>query len=637
MTTIRGYLRLAPLLVAALMLTVAGCSRNSGSQNANSGNVSDGAAASGSNQAQSTGPRWSDYLPVRDGRICKYSNYAHIMGSAVNTTQTLKYTNVHKGSDGTHFTVKNNTKATVTNSEYGGTNRQPSLTEAQTLKYVLANDGTLRADPQLVNKEFWDASVDKFVVYPPVEVLRQGKSTTSSSEVTGRPLLPAAQAELKKELKPGESALKMRAAYAVEGVPPKEITTPAGTFTDVVGISLKLKDAKALNASAKTDRNIEQLMKLLTKLTGTTTVWFARGVGIVQSGTKGGLAAAMASGGNTTSNGDGAAQVMKLEGCTNDASSEPITAASEPTPPKPTTKPETTTLSGSQNPRTTSSGDNSGGSNTGGYTGSSNNGEKASLDQAVGDYYRAAGAEEWAYTYDHLASKTQSMFTRDEWSRRNQWFWDSNPTIYHIDSINLDNASQGSTAEVKLRITGKDGSSWVRTTYFVQENGEWKHRFSAEETSLFMPDATFKEFVDAQTQGDTSKPAAGQQPQQPSQQNSVFERLVGEWYRHGEAMTIKPDRTGTGVSRIYSTPSGGICMPDSAKCNVKYDLRFTTLANGVQVEVTSIKDGEYSNLQVGDTWELTLVDDNLMRSSGSFDGYWCNSRTSTKNALECGA
>ena len=130
---------------------------------------------------------------------------------------------------------------------------------------------------------------------------------------------------------------------------------------------------------------------------------------------------------------------------------------------------------------------------------------------------------------------------------------------------------------------------------------------------------------------------ADQQPQQPSQRKSGFERFVGEWYRHGEAMTIKPDRTGTGVSRIYSTPSGGICMPDSAKCNVKYDLRFTTVANGVQVEVTSIKDGEYSNLQVGDTWELTLVDDNLMRSSGSFDGYWCNSRTSTKNALECGA
>ena len=145
-----------------------------------------------------------------------------------------------------------------------------------------------------------------------------------------------------------------------------------------------------------------------------------------------------------------------------------------------------------------SSSDDSGDSDTGAAD-SSDNSEGVNLDQAVGDYYRAAGAEEWAYTYNHLDSQTRSMFTEEEWSQKNQWFWDLNPTVYHILSIESDGESEGSVAEVELRITGEDGSSWTRTTYFVKEEGEWLHRFSEEETDLFMPDATFEEFVEAHT------------------------------------------------------------------------------------------------------------------------------------------
>lgn len=130
--------------------------------------------------------------------------------------------------------------------------------------------------------------------------------------------------------------------------------------------------------------------------------------------------------------------------------------------------------------------------------GSDEDGEEASLNQAVEDYYLAAGAEEWAYTYDHLDSQTQSMFSEEEWSQKNQWFWDRNPLIFHILSINLDNSSEESLAEVDVRITPENGSPWVRTTYFVFEDGEWKHRFSEEETDLFMPGATYEEFVEAQ-------------------------------------------------------------------------------------------------------------------------------------------
>lgn len=122
---------------------------------------------------------------------------------------------------------------------------------------------------------------------------------------------------------------------------------------------------------------------------------------------------------------------------------------------------------------------------------------EAEAEQAVGDYYRAAGLEDWDYTYDHLDSRTRSMFTREEWSRKNQWYWDSGHSIYHILSVDPDSSSEDLLTTVQVRVTGEDGSSFVRTTYWVMENGQWKHRFSPEDMDAFMPDRTFEEFVKA--------------------------------------------------------------------------------------------------------------------------------------------
>ena len=50
----------------------------------------------------------------------------------------------------------------------------------------------------------------------------------------------------------------------------------------------------------------------------------------------------------------------------------------------------------------------------------------------------------------------------------------------------------------RQRLTYGDGSTSSRTTYFVYEDGEWKHQSSQEEYDLFMLDASYKEFVAAQ-------------------------------------------------------------------------------------------------------------------------------------------
>ncbi len=117
-------------------------------------------------------------------------------------------------------------------------------------------------------------------------------------------------------------------------------------------------------------------------------------------------------------------------------------------------------------------------------------------EEAAGDYYRASGMQDWDYTYDALDSETKAMFTREEWSQKNQWFADQGTTIYNIESAELDETSQEPLAEVSVRLTGEDGSSSIRTTYFVLEDGEWKHRFGQEEMDLFGPGVPFDEWVD---------------------------------------------------------------------------------------------------------------------------------------------
>jgi hypothetical protein len=123
---------------------------------------------------------------------------------------------------------------------------------------------------------------------------------------------------------------------------------------------------------------------------------------------------------------------------------------------------------------------------------------EAEVREAAEEYYRAVGLEDWDYTYDHLDAETKSRFTREEWFKKNQWFADNGEVIYRIESVERLGTSSGLVVGVSLRLTYEDGSSSTRSTYFVYEDGEWKHAFSQEEYDLFMPDAPYEEFVKAQ-------------------------------------------------------------------------------------------------------------------------------------------
>jgi hypothetical protein len=116
-------------------------------------------------------------------------------------------------------------------------------------------------------------------------------------------------------------------------------------------------------------------------------------------------------------------------------------------------------------------------------------GSEAGLRRAVTDYYEAVERKDWGYTYDNLDSETQQSFTRSEWIRKNQDFDNADPLVRSTPQT-IGEISTSSPVEVTLAQTFGSGATGSRTTYFVWEDGTWKHRFSQEEYDLFLADSS---------------------------------------------------------------------------------------------------------------------------------------------------
>src|SRR5215204_2392201 len=136
-------------------------------------------------------------------------------------------------------------------------------------------------------------------------------------------------------------------------------------------------------------------------------------------------------------------------------------------------------------------------------------------------YYQAAKARDWGYTYSQLDSETQSAFTKDEWFAKNESLADIGPVTYTIQSVDMDPSNPESVASVVVVVTSEtDGSTSTRNTYFVYEDGSWKHRFSSEEHDLFATAQTGTS--SASSSGNSSASASGADGQESEQQDATF-------------------------------------------------------------------------------------------------------------------
>ena len=123
---------------------------------------------------------------------------------------------------------------------------------------------------------------------------------------------------------------------------------------------------------------------------------------------------------------------------------------------------------------------------------------EAEVAEAAEDYYQAVDREDWAYTYANLDASTRALYAEDEWYLKNQFFADTEG----LELATMDVVVEGSAADPEVGVTVyrtfEDGTSIERYTLFVQEDGIWKHRFTAEENAIFQPGVPYEDFVASQ-------------------------------------------------------------------------------------------------------------------------------------------
>ena len=110
--------------------------------------------------------------------------------------------------------------------------------------------------------------------------------------------------------------------------------------------------------------------------------------------------------------------------------------------------------------------------------------EAAAINAAI-DYYQYAEVGDYDTTYNLLSYEDQNYYTRDQWIESNTVLDSAAGEFVVTDAYPNDIGLGVPTYAVTLTVYLPDGSSFNRTTYFVNEGGYWAHYLNDEEVNMF--------------------------------------------------------------------------------------------------------------------------------------------------------
>jgi pimeloyl-ACP methyl ester carboxylesterase len=223
------------------------------------------------------GIQWRDYFPVREGRQCVLETEAHFGDITSEARQTQTTTHARFQAQGVYFL-----QHAVTVASAVGT--APTTTTLN-LPYLLADDGTLQVTPGLSENSKLKYLYKGFEVYPPLAALRRGDSLRSKVTMTVTGATPKIT-KLLAQATHSTGGIAVELGFDVKAAPRvTQITTPAGTFDNPVGVSVSGVGVHVLGAPSGTDKAVDQLFAAFVGKHILT--YFARGVGPVMSKTDG--------------------------------------------------------------------------------------------------------------------------------------------------------------------------------------------------------------------------------------------------------------------------------------------------------------------------------------------------------------
>ena len=285
--------RLAPGIAALVCaaLIAAGCGDDPQSRSTAEPAASSSASdAADSTSPASAAPSWRDYFPPRQGHKCAFVATLDTGSVPIVTHQTQTVTSVRSAADGQHVVIRTRSVTTAPGIR--------AVTTKVDNPYVFAEDGTLRAATGLASGVGLRVTYDGFQVFPSVPDLRRGRSAGSKVALSMSATSDAMRRALADELG-GRTSFKADLEYEVSAAPSRRaIVTPAGRYTDVVGIAIRLKSLELRSAGGDLEAAASDALRGL--LGNGSTSYYAKGVGLI-------LAEASGSLGTTT---------VRLRGCT---------------------------------------------------------------------------------------------------------------------------------------------------------------------------------------------------------------------------------------------------------------------------------------------------------------------------------
>jgi TolA-binding protein len=112
--------------------------------------------------------------------------------------------------------------------------------------------------------------------------------------------------------------------------------------------------------------------------------------------------------------------------------------------------------------------------------------EEAEVINAAIEYYQYAEVGDYYSTYFLLSYEDQNYYTEDQWVAANKALDSAAGEFVVTDAYPEDLGLGVPTYAVTVTVYLPDGSSFNRTTYFVDEGaGHWAHFLSSEETNMF--------------------------------------------------------------------------------------------------------------------------------------------------------
>lgn len=226
--------------------------------------------------------QWLAYFPSKAGRTCVEGLTLHASGETISSSGTQHIVSVTRS--GALTTIVERVVTVVKETPPPSTPIEPM---DQTLRYTFPADGSIATAPGAYSNAQWHYTYTGAEVYPPVAALRAGESRPASLSLTMAGATSTTTATIAPYLLSGHGALDLTLHYEVGPAPAKsEITTPAGTFRDLLGVEFRVT---AINVTDATKKGAATLRPLLAELAQaiTATTYFAPGVGAVATTTLG--------------------------------------------------------------------------------------------------------------------------------------------------------------------------------------------------------------------------------------------------------------------------------------------------------------------------------------------------------------